>query len=75
MIPTPIEARDMAEEMLEVEPAVVKPTEDGDDCGQTKCYKYRKCWACEEWLGCKGKTPGKCFRCDRIGCSLPRKER
>ena len=74
MIPTPVEARDMAELLLEDEPAVNKPAKDGDDCGNPKCYKYRHCWACVEWMGCKGKTPGGCFRCDRIGCSLDGKK-
>lgn len=74
MIPTPIESRDMAEELLEPKPVVNKPTKDGDDCGKADCYKYRKCWACDKWLGCKGKTIEKCFRCDRKACPL-RKEK
>lgn len=74
MIPTPVEARDMAEQLLEVEPAADTPVEDGWDCGMVDCYKYRKCWSCEGWLGCKKQTIVKCFRCDRKGCPL-RKEK
>lgn len=73
MIPTPIEARDMAEQLLEAEPAAEETVGDGWDCGRVTCYKYRNCWACDKWLGCKGEIHGDCFRCDRKGCPL-RKE-
>lgn len=69
MIPTPVEARDMAEQLLEKEPAADKPVEDGWDCGKVTCYKYRNCWACDEWLSCKGKkAEADCFVCDQAAC-------
>ena len=70
MIPTPIESRDMAEELLEAKP-VTEETAEGWDCGQLKCYKYRRCFACEEWLGCNKLPLGTCFKCDKKGCPLP----
>lgn len=70
MIPTPIESRDMAEQLLEPEPVVEETAEDGEDCGKLDCYKYRFCWACTDWLGCKKKPLGTCFRCDRKDCPL-----
>ena len=70
MIPTPIEPRDMAEELLEATPVVEEKSDDGWDCGNADCYKYRHCWACEEWFGCKRKPLGNCFRCDMKDCPL-----
>jgi hypothetical protein len=32
------------------------------------CYKYRHCWACEEWLGCRRAPTGDCFVCDQTKC-------
>lgn len=71
MIPTPIESRDMAEEMLEAKPVAEEAAEDGWDCGQKGCYKYRRCFACIEWLGCNKKPLGVCFKCDKKNCLLP----
>lgn len=71
MIPTPAEARDMAEELLEAKPAEEETAAEGWDCGQIKCYKYRRCFACVEWLGCNKKPLGTCFRCDMRNCPLP----
>lgn len=74
MIPTPIESRDMAEELLEPNPVVSAAEEaaEGWDCKQTKCYKYRRCFACVEWLGCNKKPLGTCFKCDQKNCPLPK---
>lgn len=70
MIPTPIEARDMAEVLLEEEPATEETAADGWDCKQLKCYKYRRCFACVEWLGCNKLPLGTCFKCDGKNCPL-----
>ena len=33
------------------------------------CYRYLKCWACDEWMGCKGKkAEADCFVCDQAAC-------
>ena len=58
MIPTPIDGQNMAEELLEEKPTEEVAT-DGWDCGQLKCYKYRRCFACVEWLGCNQLPLGK----------------
>ena len=73
MIPTPIESRDMAEEMLEAKPdeEVAEESVEEWDCKQTKCYKYRRCFACVEWLCCNKKPLGTCFKCDMRNCPLP----
>jgi hypothetical protein len=71
MIPTPIESRDMAEELLEEEPVTEETAAEGWDCGQLKCYKYRRCFACVEWLGCNKLPLGTCFKCDMRNCPLP----
>lgn len=71
MIPTPVEARDMAEVLLEEEPVVEEATEEKTkpkDCGNKKCYKYRFCWACKHWLGCKELPLGTCFDCATEDC-------
>ena len=70
MIPTPIESRDMAEDLLEEEPVTKEAAADGWDCGQLKCYKYRRCFACVEWLGCNKLPLGTCFKCDGKNCPL-----
>ena len=69
MIPTPIDGQNMAEELLEEKPTEEVAT-DGWDCGQLKCYKYRRCFACVEWLGCNQLPLGKCFKCDGKNCPL-----
>lgn len=38
------------------------------DCHNTKCYKYRHCWACEHFFGCKEKPIGTCFECEYKDC-------
>lgn len=70
MIPTPIESRDMAEQLLEEEPVTEKAAERAKpvDCGNMKCFRYRRCWACEHWLGCKEKPLGTCFECSTTDC-------
>ena len=69
MIPTPIESRDMAEELLEAEPVTEGTAEAvAKDCGNKKCYKYRFCWACKKWLGCKELPLGTCFECSTEDC-------
>ena len=71
MIPTPIEAREMAEELLEPKPVNEERPEEGWDCGNTNCYKYRRCFSCVEWLGCNKLPLGTCFKCDMKNCPLP----
>lgn len=70
MIPTPIESRDMAEQLLEEEPVTEEAAERAmpKDCGNIKCHRYRHCWACEHWLGCKEKPLGTCFDCMTKDC-------
>ena len=72
MIPTPVESRDMAEELLEAKPVeeVAEEAVEEWDCKQTKCYKYRRCFACVEWLGCNKLPLGTCFKCDGKNCPL-----
>lgn len=77
MIPTPIESRDMAEELLEAEPVetVAEEKAKPKDCGNMKCYKYRFCWACKHWLGCKELPLGYCFDCAIEDCPELLKEK
>ena len=77
MIPTPIESRDMSEELLEAEPVeeVAEEKDTPKDCGNKKCYKYRFCWACKQWLGCKAKPLGTCFDCATEDCPELAKEK
>lgn len=39
------------------------------------CYRYRHCWACDEWMGCKRTPVGDCFKCDQTKCPVLRGEK
>ena len=63
MIPTPIDGQNMAEELLEEKPTeeVAEEKAKPKDCGNKKCHRYRFCWACKHWFGCKRKAAGNVF--------------